>query len=83
MGNNHNLWGVIAANNAYNSKYGISFTIPPKLALTEKNITTDATRGTIQDAVAEHAAKRNNRAIYEAVNKVCVAFIKAAVDKMW
>ena len=54
--NIHNLWGVIAANGAYTFDYGVSFAIPPNLALTNKTIATDATEATIQDAVEEHTA---------------------------
>ena len=54
--NTHNLWGVISANGAYTYEYGVSFTIPPKMAPTNKTIATDATKANIQDAVAEHAA---------------------------
>ena len=62
--NTHNLWGIIAANEAYTSEYDVSFaTPPPKLALTDKAIATDATKATIQDTVAEHAAQKNDCAL--------------------
>ena len=53
--NTHNLWGFIAAKGAYTSKYGVSFAIPPNLALTDKTIVVDATKETIEDTVKEHA----------------------------
>ena len=56
--NTHNLWGVIAANGTYTSKYGVYFAIPPKLSLTDKTIASDTTEATIQDNVAEHAARK-------------------------
>ena len=43
----------------------------------------DAIEETIQDAVAEHANQKNDHAIYDAANKGCVAFIKAAADEVW
>ena len=81
--NTHNLWGVIADNNAYTSEYRVYFDIPPNLALTKKTIAIDTTEATIQDAVAEHADKRNDRVLYNAAIKVCVAFTKATVNEVW
>ena len=43
----------------------------------------DATEETIQYAVAEYAAQRKNRALYDAANKICVDFIEATVGKVW
>ena len=81
--NTHKLWGVITADRAYNSEYGVSLATPYKLALTEKTIATDANEATIQDVVAEHAAQRNDRALYDAASKGCAPFIKDAMNDVW
>ena len=83
MKSTHKLWGVIATDGAYTSEFGVSLFIPPKLSLTDKTIATDAIEATIQDALAEYTTRKNNPTLYDAVNKSCSAFIKAAVDKVW
>ena len=78
--NTYNLWGVIVVDNNYTSKYRVSFAIPPNLALAW-TIARDDTKENIQYTVSENATKQNDRAFYEANNKVYVASIKATVDK--